>query len=202
MSAFRAGRLGLIVALGAALSCTVAFADEPAVRDETNVHVRTSAGAIEQVRFEGELAVGETRALVTELGNPATLVRGETGLTLTLAGEQFELPVAAGGELDPDTLNLVGAGAGETGDGKRIVMIKNHHDHALETDIDVELETGETPHQRRIVKVIRHGDHPEGSGPEAMEFSVDSPEELLSQGNGPRVIVTRKLVRAHTPPAG
>ena len=86
----RAGRTGLLAALCAAVVSTVALAGAT-VRDETTLLVRTTAGAVERLVYEGELAEGERRALSTAAGNPATLSRSGAGLVLELAGERFEV---------------------------------------------------------------------------------------------------------------
>lgn len=196
MHSIRAGRAGLLAALSAAILSTAAVAADT-LRDETTLLVRTSAGAVERLTYAGELADGERRGLTTEGGNPATLSRSGAGMLLELAGERFEvkLPqveVAADGEV-------------EVGDapGQRRIVIHKHEDHATTGDADA--TTTET---RKVVKVIRHGDVEgaaagDGAGEGAaiaLALAGDEPELMLLEGEGPKVIVMRRIVRGKTTP--
>ncbi len=191
MSPFRAGRKVLLATLFTAtylgLPGLAAAAAEVPVRDETTLLVRTSAGEVERLRIEGELAVGEVRALTTESGNPARLSRSAAGTVLELAGEDFDIDLPAVVELDGELAARDAGPAGSGGaDGKRIV-IRSQVD---ETDGETAAPAG----QRKIVRLVhRHG----ADG----EIEIDAadpaltPENAILEGEGPRVIVMRKLVR-------
>jgi hypothetical protein len=193
MHPIRAGRTGLLAALFAAVLSTAAFAAETA-RDETTLLVRTSAGALERLKYEGELADGERRALTAESGNPATLSRSGDGMLLELAGERFEVKV-------PDAalagIDLDAATAGDAGeDGKRRIVIHRHEDHQ-----DEAAATGEARREtRKVVKLIRKGDATaDESASEtdlmALAFEGADPEVVLMDGQGPKVVVMRRIVR-------
>lgn len=193
MLSIRAGRAGLLAALCAAVLSTAALAAE-SVRDETTLLVRTSAGAVERLKYEGELADGERRALTTEAGNPATLSRAGAGLVLELAGERFDvkLPavtIDADGEVD----------VGEVPGGRRIVI---HRDEDHATDVGADGARVET---RKVVKVIRRGEagpdptlDADATTADVMALALDAaePEVLLMDGEGPKVVVLRRIVRA------
>lgn len=193
MHPIHAGRRGLIAALCAAVLSGAAFAADTA-RDETTLLVRTSAGAMERLQYEGELADGERRALTTVGGNPATLSRNGGEMLLELAGERFEVKVPdvalAGVELD----DLAGDAAGDG--GKRHIVIHRHEDSRTEAPAN-----GEARHEtRKVVKVIRRGDGAaaaDGTGPEVLALALDdaAPEVLMMDGEGPKVVVLRRIVR-------
>jgi hypothetical protein len=180
-----AGRRGLLVALCCMLLSGAALANEPAEHDETTLLVRTSAGASERIRFEGELAPGESRALSTEAGNPATLSRTDSGMLLELAGERFEIDVPAAAALDAAALE----GEPEHS-GKRIII------HDVETQAAADGTTPAPAHERKIVRIIRHADGSAGgvAGDPAHEMP-DEAELVLPEGEGPQVVVMRRIVR-------
>ena len=195
MHPIRAGRSGLLAALCAAVLSTAAFAAE-GVRDETTLLVRTSAGAIERLKYEGELADGERRGLTTEAGNPATLARTAEGLVLELAGERFEVKLPAV-DVDADgTLSVDGSAGG------RRVVIHREEDHAETAVADGATKT-ET---RKVVKIVRKGeagvDGADAAEAEALALSMagGDPEALLLAGDGPKVLVMRRIVRADGAP--
>jgi hypothetical protein len=194
MLSIRAGHAGLLAALCAAILSTAALAAQ-SVRDETTLLVRTSAGALERLKYEGDLADGERRALTTEAGNPATLSRVGTGLVLELAGERFDVKLPAV-TIDADGEVDVGEVPGE----RRRVVIHRDEDHA--TDVGADGTRSET---RKVVQVIRRGEAgPDPTGDadattaDVMALALDAaePEILLLDGEGPKVVVLRRIVRA------
>jgi hypothetical protein len=184
----RAGRTGLLAALCAALASTAALAGAT-VRDETTLLVRTTAGAVERLVYEGELADGERRALSTAAGNPATLSRSGAGLLLELAGERFEvvLPEVEVGD--------AGVAVDDAAAGPRRIVIHRHEDQTAATG-DAATTTTET---RKVVKIVRHGETGNGDAAQAEALALaeagGDPELLLLEGSGPKVLVMRRIVR-------
>jgi hypothetical protein len=188
MHPIRAGRSGLLAALCAAVLSTAAFA-AGGVRDETTLLVRTSAGAIERLTYEGELADGERRGLTTEAGNPATLARSAEGLVLELAGERFDVKLPAV-EVDAEGTQSVDGTEG----GRRIV-IHREEDHVADRAAD----GAEKVETRKVVKIVRKGEAADGAAAEAEALALSmaggDPEALLLAGEGPKVLVMRRIVR-------
>ena len=186
MLSIRAGRTGLLAALCAAILSSAAFA-AVTVRDETILLARTSAGAIERLAVEGQLADGERRGLTTEAGNPATLARSAEGLVLELAGERFEvkLPAVA---VDADGMVSV-----DGSEGARRIVIHRDEAHAAGSAAS----GAEKVETRKVVKIIRKGDADAAADAEALALSMagGDPEALLLAGDGPRVLVMRRIVR-------
>lgn len=187
MHLIRAGRVGLLAALCAAILSSAAFA-AGAVRDETTLLVRTSAGAIERLTYEGELADGERRGLTTEAGNPATLARTADGLVLELAGERFDvkLPAVA---VDADGMVSVDGSEG----GRRIVIHREE-----DTTQGASAEGGTKTETRKVVKIVRKGESDAGEAAQAEALALSmaggDPEALLLAGEGPKVLVMRRIV--------
>jgi hypothetical protein len=188
MKTLRGGRPAVLAALCAAIVSSLAFADAPApVRDETTLHVRTAAGARDTVRFEGELAPGERRALTTTSGNAATLTRTDAGLVLELAGERFDIAMPAAVDID---LLAADASVDVDAPGRTVVI----HRDTRESE-DGEVHTGE----RKIVRIVRRQDADAGDAGSASPEVIlegDSPEVVLLDGEGPRVVVTRRIERS------
>jgi hypothetical protein len=179
----RAGRIGLLAALCAAVVSSAALAGG-AVRGETTLLVRTSAGAIERLVFEGELIDGERRGLTAASGNPATLARNAEGLVLELAGERFDVALPEV-EVSEDGATTI--------DGPRRIVIHRHEDRATEPGA-----AAATTETRKVIKIVRHGEPAEGETAEAeataMALADGDPEALLLAGEGPRVLVLRRIV--------
>lgn len=177
-------RGALALALGLSIA-TAAWAG-----DETTIRVRTSAGATESVTVQdiGEFAVGEGRALTTAAGNYAFLRREDGRFALEVAGERFELHDFASAEADlPGEAALRHEGAG---DGRHIVI-----------DRRVEKTATADGERHRIVRIV-DGD---GSGHEALAMARAGAEAgddeafALADGEGPRVMVTRRITKESAP---
>jgi hypothetical protein len=198
MHPIRVGHRGLLATLCAAVLSTAALAADT-VRDETTLLVRTSAGALERLQYEGELVDGERRALTTAAGNPATLSRTGAGMVLELAGERFDVkaPDAALAEVDIDA---VVDGATVEGDKRRIVI---HRQEDTQSEAGAEGETHRET--RKVVKVIRKGDGSlDATATEgdvvALALDGSDPEILMLDGEGPKVVVMRRIVRGKSAP--
>jgi hypothetical protein len=149
--------------------------------DLTRIAVRTVAGDIERVDVTGPVAVGETRALTTARGNPATLVASADGWLLELAGERFEIDMP---DTDPEALAALGSDPA----AGRVVR-------RIEVDTDTQATDGER--KVREVRVVRTGEHGEGAGdaPEVLVMPLADPELALAQAEGKRVMVVRTIKR-------
>ena len=191
MNRVRAGRTGLLAALCAAIFSTAALAGA-GVRDETTLLVRTSAGAIERLAFEGELADGERRALSTVAGNPATLSRSGAGLLLELAGERFDVKLP---EVEIDDAGTV-AVAGDEAERRIVIHTKGAAPASADAPSSAE--------PRKVVKIVRRGEGAEGEAAQAemsaMALAGGDPEVLLLEGEGPRVLVMRRIVHGDGTP--
>ena len=188
MHPIHARRSGLLAVLCAAVLSTASLAAET-VRDETTLLVRTSAGAVERLKFEGELADGERRGLTTEAGNPATLARTGDGLVLELAGERFDVKLpAVAVDVDGD-VSVDGA------DGERRIVIHREEDTTQATGAEGAAKT-ET---RKVVKIVRTGESAAGDAAQAEALALSmadgDPEARLLAGDGPKVLVMRRIVR-------
>jgi hypothetical protein len=154
------------------------------VRDETTIVVRTTAGVVEKVIFEGELADPEIRPMTTAKGNPAVLSRNGARMSLEVAGESFDIPTP-----DAELANAEPAGD-EAAPSERKLIVKH-----IDEDVTADAAGSE---QRKIVRIERV--HP-GSGDEAdlpMLDSMDPEAALEAAGEGKRVLVMRKLVHERT----
>lgn len=179
-------RGALALALGLSIA-TAAWAG-----DETTIRVRTSAGATESVTVQdiGAFAVGEGRALTTAAGNYAFLRREDGKFALEVAGERFELHDFASAEAGlPGEAALHHEGAG---DAKHIVIDKRVE----------KTTTGDADGKRhRIVRIV-DGD---GSEHEALAMALAGAEAgddeafALADGDGPRVMVTRRITKESAP---
>jgi hypothetical protein len=190
MTSLRTGRKGLVAAFAAVLGMGAVFAAQAAIQIETTLTVRTESGATEEVRFEGDLAPGEQRALTTQAGNPASIVRTETGLSLQLASERFDVPmpqIGSDGEVDAAALDAL------RGEGKRVIVI----DKDASVHIDGAKADG-SREQRTIVRMVKR---PAADDATQVERDAPGPELLtLVQGGdkAPRVIVSRRIVHTDT----
>jgi hypothetical protein len=166
--------------------------------DETTIVVRTEAGTIERIDIAGELAPGERRALSTKSGNPATLARTEKGLTLEVAGEQFEIPHPG-----PE-LAQVDEQVSSHADGTRKIVIRR--DKEVSETID-----GTQAERKVVVKLSKHeggdGDAHADAHADTLELDPDvllidpsDPELALAaaDGKGKRVIMMRRIKHDET----
>jgi hypothetical protein len=166
--------------------------------DETTIVVRTEAGTIERIDIAGELAPGERRALSTKSGNPATLARTEKGLTLEVAGEQFEIPHPG-----PE-LAQVDEQVSSHADGTRKIVIRRDKEVSATTD-------GAQAERKVIVKLSKHeggdGDAHADAHADTLELDPDvllidpsDPELALAAagGKGKRVIMMRRIKHDET----
>ena len=163
--------------------CAFAAVAAETVRDETTIVARTAGGALEKVTYEGELALGEHRALTTAKGNPAVLSRTDAGMVLEVAGESFDIPVPSAELAD---------GAAPEGDaphGRKIII--KHVDKDVVADAN-----GSDEHE---VVTVRRMHHDGDAAAELLLLDPMDPELALeAAGEGKRVIVMRKLVKEHT----
>lgn len=164
--------------------CAFAAVATETVRDETTIVARTAGGALEKVTYEGELALGEHRALTTAKGNPAVLSRTDAGMVLEVAGESFDIPVPSAELAD------AAAPEGDAAHGRKIVI--KHVDKDVVADAN-----GSEEHEVVTVRRLHHG-----GGDAAAELLLVDPMDpelaLEAAGEGKRVIVMRKLVKEHT----
>ena len=156
--------------------------------DETTIRVRTTAGTTESVTVQdiGDFKVGEGRALTTAAGNYAFLRREDGKFALEVAGERFELQDFASAEL-----GLPAELAMEHGEGKHIVIDKR---------VDKTEKVSADAKRHRIVKIV-DGD---GSEHEAIAMALaraeagDDAAFAFADGEGPRVMVTRRVTKETT----
>ena len=175
-------RQALALLLGGLCSCVAVAAET--VRDETTIVARTAAGALEKVTYEGELALGEHRALTTAKGNPAVLSRTDAGMVLEVAGESFDIPVPSAELAD------AAAPEGDAAHGRKIVI--KHVDKDVVADANGSEE-------REVVTVRRlHHDGDDAAAELLLVDPMDPELALEAAGEGKRVIVMRKLVKEHT----
>lgn len=139
---------------------------------KTVLKLKNDAGAVELLRFDGALAVGEARGYETDAGTPVLVTRTPEGLRIELAERTINIALpdaeseAAGRDgHDIDVQKLVriegdGSAAGET----RVVVLRGDHAALDDGDIERMLEgDGETlselhaeeGHEVRKVHIVR-----------------------------------------------
>lgn len=163
-------RGALAVALSATLGLGIATAAEttssPAIT--TLLKLKSADGATESLRFDGALAIGESRGYETDAGTPVLVTRTENGLSVELPSHtvRLALPDHAAGHGDTDVnverrVRVDSDGSHET----RVVVLRGearaadaeHIDQLLEGDHEA-LETlaqSEGDGEREIVIVRR-----------------------------------------------
>lgn len=162
-------------------------------RDETRIAMRTQSGAIEKIVVDDidSLRPNETRAYTTGNGNAATLTRTDTGVTVAIAGERFDIALPdADGEL-----------AGLGGD----IVIRKHLDEqrvqgdgkAFERKVIVrhggegkDAKDGLLPRKRII---IEHGEN-DALPEELVDLDLGDDALLLADGKA-RISVVRRVHR-------
>jgi len=172
--------------------------------DTTTIKVLGKDRKAETVRFEGELAVGQSRGLYTDAGTPVTITRTEKGLSIETAERTVVVP-----DGDHDAML-----AGHHGDGAHRVMVLKHGDH------DVAHTAAHGEHKRVIVlKDVNVSGEPTALGElEALEelHELDELEGLgeletlaeldgldLDSGDGKdKVVVIRRVHRDASGDAG
>ena len=81
---------GILACVLAGLIGTAAAADDGI--STTTIKVIGDEGAAETLRYEGSLAVGESRGLYTDAGTPITVQRNEDGLNIQLGDRTIDVP--------------------------------------------------------------------------------------------------------------
>jgi hypothetical protein len=106
-------------------------------------------------------------------------------MLLELAGERFEITVPDAAALDGAALEGEPAHA-----GKRTVI------HEVEEQAAADGTTPAPAHERTIVRIIRHADGSAGGTAEDPAHEMPDEAELaLPEGEGPQVVVMRRIVR-------
>ena len=144
-------RAGLGLALAAC--CSVAALAGPS-SDKIRIDVRTKYDTVETVVLE-DLAPGDVRSLSTAAGNPALATRTDTGVTLELAGETFDVALP-----DPEKLDAADLGA-----GAKVVKIKRHHEFKDEQHAQ---------HKTVVVKRKSSGDSVDQAIEKEIELAIDT----------------------------
>lgn len=131
-------------ATAAALSGLIAGAAAAGeVGDVTVIKLKNKDKATESLRFEGDLAVGESRGMYTDAGTPITVLRTEKGLSIETPDRTVEVPYGGQG------FDWTQAADGEHGKHK-IVMIRHAEDEGAEGAEHQE-------HHKRII-MLKDGD--------------------------------------------
>ncbi len=158
-----------------------ALATAAGASDVANVKIITANGE-EAVEVDLDaLKVGESRQLVAASGAPAVVTRSEDGLRIEVGGKVTDIKLAP--------LQVAEWHHGESGEGKRIKVIKLDHDDTT--------TVGEGSHERKIV--IVHGDGTQGAPSEEeiaeLIAEVESKVDADAADGSDKVIVTRKVIR-------
>ncbi len=155
--------------------------------DVTVIKLKNKDQATETLRFEGELAVGESRGMYTDAGTAITVRRNDKGLSIELPDRSVEVPY---GPHDGDALH---AHAGASGKHKVVMIRHGEHEGA---------EGAEHPEHRKRIIMLKDGD---GSGADIeaalaadpdlaalKQLDVDADVDVDAEG-GEKVVVIRRI---------
>jgi hypothetical protein len=144
---------------------------EPATR--TVLKLKKSDGATESLRFDGALAVGESRGYETDAGTPVLVTRTDDGLRIELPEKTVTVALPEAGA----------ALAGTEANVERRVRIQTHGE-------------GDAAGETKVVVMRRHGDQPIDDA--EIDALIDADPETLAElqdnGDGERQVV---IVRKH-----
>ncbi len=167
----------IAVAFGSVLGLgTAAAGDTPAKTFATVLKLKNSDGATESLRFDGALAVGESRGYETDAGTPVLVTRTEAGLTIELPSRTVNIALpehdAAEGEAaganvekivriqrregDPAESRMVVL----HGDSEAVADAEAHIDEAIDGDSLAlhEMEEGDGENVRKVVIMRKRHD--------------------------------------------
>lgn len=125
--------LGALFGSGALLAAETA--PEPAMK--TVLKLKTSDGATETLRFDGALAVGESRGHETDAGTPVLVTRTEDGLRIETAEKTINVALPAPGdaphgiEANVEKRGRI-EGNGEPAGETKVVVLRRHGDAAID----------------------------------------------------------------------
>jgi hypothetical protein len=170
---FRTSRLVLAAALCTAFGVALAADTAPSESVTTILKLKNAEGGVESLRFDGALAVGESRGYETDAGTPVLVTRTEEGLRL---------------ELPSHTVNL----RLPTHDGE------GHGVHAeIEKQVRISSEGGEGGEAQETRVVVLRGDGADAHAAE-IEQLLEGDEvalDALAEGDGDgnrEVVIVRK----------
>ena len=168
----------IALALSASLGFGVAVAgDAPEAHTiKTVLKLKNGDGASEVLRFDGALAVGESRGYETDAGTPVLVTRTDEGLKIEMAERTINIAL-------PDA------------DGQ------DHHGANVEKLVRIE-GNGEAPNETRVV--VLRGDH-DGVSDEQIEQMLDGDGEALTElhsDDGKEVREVRIVRKQRQEPAG
>lgn len=159
-----------LFASGSLFAADTGTATEPAMK--TVLKLKKADGAVESLRFDGALAIGQSRGYETDAGTPVLVTRTEEGLRIEMPEKTVTVALPAPGEEHE----------GIEANVQKLVRIEGHGEPAGET---------------KVVVMRRHGDQPIDDA--EIDALIDADPEALAEleanGDGEhKVVIVRKRV--------
>ena len=141
----------------------------------TVLKLKNPDGAVESLRFDGALAVGEARGYETDAGTPVLVTRSEDGLRIEMADKTIQVALPEAGDhhagIEADVEKQVRIERhGEPGSETKVVVLRRNGDATIDdAEIDALIDAdpealadspGDGTGERKVVIVRKHVEEP------------------------------------------